>query len=476
MTDYEFLHDWKDHHSKLLDVSAEVSFYYGVFRQLRLVLDGENIADKKADRMAFILTLHVEDLAGPKLYPVICKHIPECSDIVAWLAGTVRPVLMLSDDCKRKLHEKIAELVPTVSTHIHGEWFRKCVLSHDFLEFKGLLIWLCLDHYIILQYGLNPLFMLLDLFQPIYMGARVEAQQAAQSYLAFNWTFPWGQTLPELVDDWAKENCKHLYEFLTFRKMKSVKPTLYRVVSRIDENYILLKDQDGKLWGTCFDECSRTTHPERVVLTMMCDYGTWCHFNGPGVWFDKERWGKWDNVKMWRAFTDLEEEPGIYPRLIQHKELWQVDYHFVPEDPGKYYQKVIGDALAYYDDTTAQDLDDALKVMEGFALQAAELSKNSSMHFHVFCICYWMIFLFSRYYSMGDLQQFSSYNGRIRRLFQSIEKSFLDSYITGQGHDLRGMASDVIAAELLSLNKEPFFKRDKIYSLNHLIKELKKRR
>ena len=63
MTDYEFLHDWKDHHSKLLDVSAEVSFYYGVFRQLRLVLDGENIADKKADRMAFILTLHVEDLA-----------------------------------------------------------------------------------------------------------------------------------------------------------------------------------------------------------------------------------------------------------------------------------------------------------------------------------------------------------------------------------------------------------------------------
>lgn len=80
MTDYEFSHDWKDHHSKLLDVSAEVSFYYGVFRQLRSILDGEDIADKKADSMVFILTMHVENLAGPRLYPVICKHIPEMGE------------------------------------------------------------------------------------------------------------------------------------------------------------------------------------------------------------------------------------------------------------------------------------------------------------------------------------------------------------------------------------------------------------
>ena len=156
------------------------------------------------------------------------------------------------------------------------------------------------------------------------------------------------------------------------------------------------------------------------------------------------------------------------------KQPFMLDYSKVPEDPRQFYEESMRAAFAYYGDSTEQDLDGCLQVMEGWAHQAEIFVHEQGSNFLTFCITTYAMRLFSEYHTEHGYAKYPKYNGRIRHLYQSLEKSLLAGYLTGEGHNQLLSATSTFINFLLEVNQQPFFKRDKIYNLNHLIKELRK--
>ena len=81
MNQYEFSKWWREEHPKLLDVSSEVSFFYGVYQRIAdILLGGAMVIDKSvkadkarmmADTAAVCYTHYVEDLAGARTFEII---------------------------------------------------------------------------------------------------------------------------------------------------------------------------------------------------------------------------------------------------------------------------------------------------------------------------------------------------------------------------------------------------------------------
>ena len=79
------------------------------------------------------------------------------------------------------------------------------------------------------------------------------------------------------------------------------------------------------------------------------------------------------------------------------------------------------------------------------------------------------------YHETTFLSGYTKFNSRIRSLYERLESALVAAYPQCYDVHLSSEVTKLFIAQLIDLNKHPFFKKDKVYNLNHLIKELRKR-
>ena len=485
MNQYEFSSWWREGHPKLLDVSSEVPFYYGVYQRIADILKGgAMVIDKSvkpykarmmADTAAVSYTHFVEDLAGPFTFDIISRHIPDCKDTILWIISMIRPVTELTEEGRKELEAEIVRSVNEVKSHLLLDWMVEKLNSHEFLDCKEVALWMVNNHYIMRSYAEAPLYDTLSLMTEFF-DHTPESQQATQSYVAFLWKFRFCEdafTIIDLLKEWGRV-AKRVLPFRSIYEMESLSLTLYEPICDL-KDFVLLRNQDGELMDVYWDMCDHTMRKDTVMLSMLTKYFTGYHFNGPSVHFPKDRFGRWDNEVMWKQFTDLELSDNLYPKIHVKRPAMAIDFDTVPDVPSEYYEQAIYSIFNYYVDNTPEDIDGCLTALEAWASKAEALLPDTPNHYLAFCISFTIIRLFPSYYESNYWAGYTKFNSRMRNLYARLEACLIASYLKGFDAELTSAVSKVFIAQLIELNKHPFFKKEKIYNLNHLIKELRKR-
>lgn len=488
----EFKEWWRDNHPILLDTTEELPQYYEVFLRFFHILHrggmeiASDIKPDKAKLMAITAAVKfaeaVEDLAGLNTLQILGKYIPYADDIITWIIAMIRPVTSVSDECRKDLKAEIEKQVDKIKASgkapLLVDWMQKCLKSKDFLKIKEVALWFVNNHFVLSSYTEEPRYQMLDTFAPMYRNSMNESQQIAQSYVSFNWTFHINGTssftIPQIIKEWAEVHMSKQFEKLPLTKMEVLMPTLYKPGKNYKDGGKELINQQGKRYHVVFDMCDPLTQPDMVMQSMLVIYGGRAHFNGPSVWHKMYKWGTWNDEVMSQAISTPERRQNLYPRLAVKKPLQIIAYDFTPVDASKDYEAMLGCTFDYYNDNTPEALDGCLTIMENWAKKAEELLPSSSEHYRVFFITYGIIHLFPIYYVEYGMADYTRFNSRIRNLFTRLENAFVAGYLTGEGHNLRGMATKMLVKTFIDFNKHPFFKDYKLYNLNHLVKTLKK--
>ena len=485
MNQYEFYKWWREEHPKLLDVSSEVPFYYGVYQRIADILQGgAMVIDKsvKADKArmmtdtaAVCYTHFVEDLAGARTFEIISRHIPDCKDPILWIISMIRPVTELTEEGRKLLEDEITRSATQVESHLLLEWMIEKLNSTVFLDVKEVALWMLHNHYLMRTYAEAPMYDTLGLMTEFF-DFTVESQQAAQSYVAFLWKFRMGGdafTVIDLLKEWGSEE-ERVYPFRSIYEMVSIAPTLYEPISNL-KSFAVLRNQEGELLDVYWDECDPIDRKDVVMLSMVTKFFSGYHFNGPSVCFPKDRFGRWHNEVMWQQFTDLEYKPDLYPKLRVKRPPMPIDYDRIPDNPSEDYEKAIRDVFAYYVDSTPEDIDGCLTALEGWVTRAEAMLPDSDKHNLVFFLTFSILRLFPIYHETTFLSGYTKFNSRIRSLYERLESALVAAYPQCYDVHLSSEVTKLFIAQLIDLNKHPFFKKDKVYNLNHLIKELRKR-
>lgn len=465
-TDFSTL--WKRHHSNTLDLREELPTYYEIFRRIFCILHGALQTDVAVDpekaRMmeetaSLLFTLHVEDLAGPNTHRIVQEYFTDCSDVIAWVIAMLRPACTLSEEHRAQLQEEILHSCQQVTSHKLLDWFREGLSSDNFLHYKDVALWFVNCHYLVQSYAEAPFLDVLDALHPLY-GDTNEWQQAAQSYVAFSWTFRMDDrdfTIPEMLQRFSPRHTPKVYPWSYYRPVHA------------DSISVDLEDKAGNLHHTLFDLCDTRLRTGRVMHSLLVDFAGNAHFNGPSVWVIARHFRTTLDEQFCDKLVDLEYADNLYPHPAQHKPLYTAEWPQPTKDPMLVYADHLRALYTYYNDITEEDISDCLQVLDTWLTIAEERMDTSPARSFAFACC--LFTTFPDYYEDSEMHLFPSIRPRLRPLLARAEEIMVATFTR-----TFSICASAFIGMFIELNKLPFYKVHKVYNLNRLIKRLRKER
>lgn len=298
----EFKQKWQELHNPTMDVNGDVSFYYGVYKQIHDIAYGS--AGNMNDYYLLQLVILVEDAASIGLDSFYERMYRSVGDMVGYWCdklGMKKDVNLIYNTVSQ-----VAADAPESSLKL---WIKECVLSGDFKRLKDVALYFALRKKTIRRIYPNLQFRK-TAFIELTSGDKVKAKEMLESDLAFNWHDKEGGTLLSRIAESFKmdDDGKNVIANLT-----TIKPQPL-------DSYQLLKSKDGGRTVTIKEKDNTTldvifpTRVSRKKIEDMCFVGQLVtylgktYINGPVVWLDKNEFDLWDSDIFWDSIHECEED------------------------------------------------------------------------------------------------------------------------------------------------------------------------
>ena len=293
---------WRNLHHPTMNVDGDVSFYYGVYKQLYDIV--KRSARKMNEYYLLQLVMLVEDGAFACVdctYEDLYRSVG-CMD--AYLCNKLGMT-----NYTGLIYDTISNAVADAPESSMKLWVRENVLSGDFQRLKDVASHFALQDYTVRRIYPNLQYRK-DAFLELAGGDRKMAREMLESDLAFNWHDKEGCTLLSRI---AKS-------FRRYEDGKEVIANLETVKSHPLDSYLPLESKNGGRTVTVMKKDNTTLDvifPVRVSkkkIEDMCFVGQLVTYlgktyvNGPVVWLNKNEFDLWDRGVFWNGIHEDEEE------------------------------------------------------------------------------------------------------------------------------------------------------------------------
>lgn len=294
---------WRNLHHPTMNVDGDVSFYYGVYKQLY------DIAKRSARRMneyyLLQLVMLVEDTASVDIdssYSIIYRSLGNMA--FYWIDK-----LNANIKDTNLLYNTLTQAVADAPESSMKQWIKENVLSGDFQRLNDVA-----SHFALQDYTVRRIYPNLQYRKGAFLelagGDKKKAKEMLESDLAFNWRDKEGCTLLSRIAN----------SFSRYEDGKEVIANLETVKSYPLDSYLPLESKNGGRTVTIMKKDNTTLDvifPDRVSkrkIEDMCFAGQLVTYlgktyvNGPVAWLNKNEFDLWDSDIFWDNIHEDEEE------------------------------------------------------------------------------------------------------------------------------------------------------------------------
>lgn len=322
-TEERFKTEWQRLHHPSMDVSGDVSFYYGVYKKLHDIVRRNR---KKVDN-TFILNIlmYIENTASISLDAFYERMYRSVDDVVGYWCRKYK----ISSDDSAIIYDLVSDAVADAPESSLEKWIKECVLSRDFQKLKDVALFLAKK---------GPTIRMLypdlkyrkDAYLKITDGDKEKSQQMLWSDMAFNWHDREGLTLlSRLAERFNRmKDGKETAEIL-----KSITPMpLERYLPlRKNGNFILTLMKNNTVFDVVFPYPISENNPDHSLICQFVSYLGTIYVNAPVVWSDSDLLNKLDCAALLQNVKNNEEDTTKHEffttsfsnRYSRHKDLYE---------------------------------------------------------------------------------------------------------------------------------------------------------
>lgn len=299
-TEDRFKTEWQRLHHPSMDVSGDVSFYYGVYKKLNDIVS----RSRKTVDNTFILNIlmYIENTASISLDAFYERMYRSVDDVVGYWCRKYK----ISSEDSAIIYDLVSDAVADAPESSLEKWIKECVHSKDFQKLKYVALFLAQKDPIIkmlypdLKYRKEAYLKIAD-------GDKEKAQQMLWSDMAFNWHDREGLTLlSRLAERFDRmKGGKDIAEIL-----KSITPMpLDRYLPlRKNGNFILTLMKNNTVFDVVFPYSVSENNPDHSLICQLVSYLGTIYVNGPIVLSDSENLNRLDCAILLKNTKNNEEE------------------------------------------------------------------------------------------------------------------------------------------------------------------------
>lgn len=299
-TEDRFKTEWQRLHHPSMDVSGDVSFYYGVYKKLHdIVRRSRKTVD---NTFIFNILMYIENTASISLDAFYERMYRSVDDVVGYWCRKYK----ISSEDSAIIYDLVSDAVADAPESSLEKWIKECVLSKDFQKLKDVALFLAQK---------DPTIRMLypdmkyrkEAYLKITDGDKDKAQQMLWSDMAFNWRDREGLTLfSRLAERFDRmKDGKDTAEIL-----KSITPIQLDkyLPLRKNGNFILTLMKKSTVFDVVFPHSVLENNPYYSLICQLVSYHGTIYVNGPIVLSASEFLNRLDCAVLLKNIKNNEEE------------------------------------------------------------------------------------------------------------------------------------------------------------------------
>ena len=294
---------WRNLHHPTMNVDGDVSFYYGVYKQLYDIV--KRSARKMNEYYLLQLVMLVEDAASVSIgctYEVMYRSLGNMA--FYWCDK-----LDLSTKDTNLLYNAFTQAVADAPESSMKLWVRKNVLSGNFQKLKDVALYFAIQDKTVRKIYPNLQFRK-NAFLELVGGDKVKAKEMLESDLAFNWHDKEGCTLLSRISESFKMDEDGKEVIANLKTVKSLPLDSYLPLESKDNGRtVTIMKKDNSILDAIFPiRVSKRKIEDMCFIGQLVSYLGKTYVNGPVVWSNKNEFDLWDSDIFWNDIHEAEEE------------------------------------------------------------------------------------------------------------------------------------------------------------------------
>ena len=324
-TEKEFKVSWQKLHHPTMNVDGDVSFYYGVYKQIHDIAK-ESAKNMNGDILLQLVMLveNTTSVAVDAFYEMRYRSVGNM--VVYW-----SDKLGINTKDTNLIYNAISQAVAAAPKSSLELWIKDCVLSGDFQRLKDVAIYFAVQDKTIRRIYPNLKYRKLA-FLELAEGDMKKAREMLEADLAFNWCDKEGCTLLSRIAEGFKgyEDGKEV-----IANLKTVKPlpldSYLPLEMNDDGRTVTIMKKDNTTLDVIFPSCvSEKKIDGMCFVGQLVTYLGKTYVNGPVAWMDTSEFDLWDSDVFWDSIYENEEESSRHEyfttaygnRYTRHQDLY----------------------------------------------------------------------------------------------------------------------------------------------------------
>lgn len=322
-TEDRFKTEWQRLHHSSMDVSGDVSFYYGVYKKLHDIVR----RSRKTVDNTFILNIlmYIENTASISLDAFYERMYRSVDDVVGYWCRKYK----ISTDDSAIIYNLVSDAVADAPESSLEKWIKECVLSRDFQKLKDVALFLAKNDPTIRMLYPNLKYRE-EAYLKITDGDKDKAQQMLWSDMAFNWRDREGLTLLSRLAE-RFDRMKDGKETAEILKSITPMPLDRYLPLRKNGNLILTLIKNNTPLDVVFPHPISENNPDHSLICQFVSYLGTIYVNAPVVWSDSDLLNKLDCAALLQNVKNNEEESTKHEffttpfgnRYSRHQDLYE---------------------------------------------------------------------------------------------------------------------------------------------------------
>lgn len=301
-----FTTEWQSLHHFPMDLSGDTPFYYEVYTRL------QDIAEKRARWMhgscIFSLLMYVENTVAIGLDACYERLYRSIQDLTwHWCH-----LIDMDDEGITQVRGVVAQAIATAPNSSLLRWMEAGILSRDFFRLKDVAIF-CAQYDLTLCLLYHNLSFREDAYMRILKGDERKAWEMIWSDMAFNWQDKTGQTILQRLAEQFDIRYNHAEIVNLLESVRPERLEIYLPQTSAPEGTLTLTSKYGGTFGQviCHDPLPED-YRNRCFVGQLVTYLGKTYINGPGAWYDRTFYDRWDSSIVWHEIEGNEREEAMF--------------------------------------------------------------------------------------------------------------------------------------------------------------------
>ena len=293
---------WRKLHHPTMNVDGDVSFYYGVYKQLY------GIAERSARNMNEYYLLQLVMLVEDGAFACVDCTYEDMYRSLGCMDAYFCDKLGMTNQTGL-VYDTISNAVAQAPESCMKQWIKDCVLSGGFQRLKDVASYFAVNDYTVRRIYPNLQYRK-EAFLELAGGDKEKAREMLESDLAFNWRDKEGRTLLSRMADSFNMDEDGKEVIVNLETVKPQPLDFYLLLGNKDgENTVQVMKKDNTVLDVIFpSRISQKKIEDMCFAGQLVTYLGKTYVNGPVVWLDKNEYDLWDSGIFWNKIYEDEEE------------------------------------------------------------------------------------------------------------------------------------------------------------------------